>query len=79
MNFFLFQNGDCAIHIAARDGLLAVTQALCTLGCSVEVPNAKGLYPLHLAARNGHIHIVRLVQVPVTNSFSSYHDCQLFN
>lgn len=53
------QRQDCAIHIAASLGLLDVVQVLCALGCSIEVANAKGLYPLHLAARNGHTHIIR--------------------
>lgn len=36
-----------------------VVHTLCSLGCSVEVPTAKGLFPLHLAAKNGHISVVR--------------------
>ncbi|XP_075209802.1 death-associated protein kinase 1-like [Lycorma delicatula] len=51
--------GDTPLHIAAREGLLSVAQALCTLNCTVDVANRQGLYPIHLAARQGHTEIVR--------------------
>lgn len=53
------QHGDYPIHIACTLGLLDVVHALCALGCSVEVLTLKGLSPLHLAAKNGHAHVVR--------------------
>ncbi len=51
--------GDTPIHIAAREGLLGLAQSLCAFGCAVDVSNVDGLYPLHLAARNGHKELVR--------------------
>lgn len=51
--------GDTPLHVAAREGLLSVVQALCSLNCAVDIPNRQGLYPIHLAARQGHTEIVR--------------------
>lgn len=56
---FCFQHGDYPIHIACSRGLLGIVHLLCSLGCSLEVATAKGLYPLHLAAKHGHIAVVR--------------------
>uniref|UniRef100_A0A183EGM9 ANK_REP_REGION domain-containing protein n=1 Tax=Gongylonema pulchrum TaxID=637853 RepID=A0A183EGM9_9BILA len=33
------KNGDTALHIAARIGLLSAVQTLCHLGASVDIPN----------------------------------------
>lgn len=53
--------------MAAREGLLDVTQTLCAFGCSLDLPNGQGLYPLHLAARNGHIEIIRCLCLSGSN------------
>ncbi len=53
------QNGDSALHLAAREGLLSVAQSLCAFGCTVDQPNLEGHFPLHLAARAGHTEVVR--------------------
>ena len=55
--------GDTPIHVAAREGLLGLAQSLCAFGCAVDVSNSDGLYPLHLAARNGHKELVRFVSL----------------
>lgn len=40
--------------------MLATAQTLCALGCLVDAANGGGgHYPIHLAARGGHIEIVR--------------------
>lgn len=53
-------NGERAIHYAARYNLVSIGQWLCqTNRCLVNVPNKHGLYPLHIAAKSGHIEIVR--------------------
>jgi len=46
--------GDTPLHLAAREGLLGLSQSLCAFGGVVDVTNKDGLYPLHLAAKNGH-------------------------
>ena len=53
-------NGERAIHYAARYNLVSIGQWLCQMNrCQVNVPNKHGLYPLHIAAKSGHIEIVR--------------------
>ncbi|OTF75228.1 hypothetical protein BLA29_007303, partial [Euroglyphus maynei] len=53
-------NGERAIHYAARYNLVSIGQWLCQMNrCQVNVPNKHGLYPLHIAAKSGHIDIVR--------------------
>ncbi|KPM03269.1 ankyrin repeat domain containing protein 9 [Sarcoptes scabiei] len=53
-------NGERAIHYAARFNLISIAQWLCQSNrCQVNVPNKHGLYPLHIAAKSGHIEIVR--------------------
>jgi ankyrin repeat protein len=47
------------MHVAAERGLGAAVQTLCQLGSAVDVQNSLGLSPLHLAARHGHIDVVR--------------------
>lgn len=58
-SIFSQQLGETPIHIVAREGLLALAQTLCAFGCSVDVSNKAGLYPLHLAAKHGHTELVR--------------------
>ena len=40
--------GETAIHICARDGLLGLAQTLCAFGCNVDLQNEDGMLPLHL-------------------------------
>ena len=54
-----FQSGDTPLHLASREGLLAVSQSLCAFGCSVELFNNEGQQPIHLAAKNGHTEVGR--------------------
>jgi len=35
----LWQSGETALHVACREDLLSVTQALCSSGCNVEHQN----------------------------------------
>lgn len=53
-------NGERAVHYVARYNLVNICQWLCQVNrCQVNVPNKHGLYPLHIAAKSGHIEIVR--------------------
>jgi ankyrin repeat protein len=48
------------LHVASRDGLPEVVKAICERGVqNINALNVEGLSPLHLAARNGHIDVVR--------------------
>ncbi len=49
------------IHVAARDGSVAVLQAELDRGVSVDDVNAAGWTPLHFAAMYGRIETVRLL------------------
>lgn len=52
--------GERAVHYVARYNLVNICQWLCQVARSeVNVPNKQGLYPLHIAAKSGHIEIVR--------------------
>ncbi|BFY96992.1 hypothetical protein BsWGS_00032 [Bradybaena similaris] len=53
------ETGECALHCAAREGLLSVVQTMCSLGANVDTTTTDGLTPLHLACKFGHIEIVR--------------------
>lgn len=55
----LRQVGETPIHLAAAAGLLTLAQTLCAYGCAVDVMNKDGVYPIHLAAKNGHTEVVR--------------------
>ena len=45
--------------MSSREGLLHVTQTMCAFGCRVDVANVEGDTAMHLAARAGHLEIVR--------------------
>lgn len=42
-----------------QEGLLNIVETMINLGYNFECPNDKGLYPLHIATRLGHVEIVR--------------------
>lgn len=42
-----------------QEGLLNVVETIIHLGFNFEYPNNRGLYPLHIATRYGHVEIVR--------------------
>ncbi len=56
---YSFEAGDSALHVAAREGLVSVAQALCAFGCAVDCANVAGETPLHLAAETGNADFVR--------------------
>lgn len=51
-----------------------IAQSLCAFGCSVDLPNTEGQYPLHLAAKNGHMEIVRCLCLAGCNTGSKNKD-----
>lgn len=42
-----------------QEGLLNVVETIINLGYNFEFQNDRGLYPLHIATRHGHVEIVR--------------------
>ncbi|CAG5861164.1 unnamed protein product [Menidia menidia] len=50
-----------ATHDAAREGFPESVRALLEHGADVNLPDAHGNLPLHLAAREGHLEVVKLL------------------
>lgn len=42
-----------------QEGLLNIVETIINLGFNFEFSNDRGLYPLHIATRHGHVEIVR--------------------
>ncbi|XP_029643431.1 death-associated protein kinase 1 [Octopus sinensis] len=62
------ETGENALHIAARNGLVPVVQAMCAYGCVVDMTNRAGATALHLASKAGHIEIVRCLLLSEANA-----------
>lgn len=56
---FLFQKEDTLLHIACEAGDEGMTILLIESGIDLDTPNKQGLTALHVAARYGHINLVR--------------------
>lgn len=56
------QNGSrTALYEAARKGHTSIVEALLTKGANAESADDFGAIPLHAAAENGHLEIVKLL------------------
>ncbi|MFP4190533.1 MAG: ankyrin repeat domain-containing protein [Candidatus Hydrogenedentota bacterium] len=53
------ENGDTPLHWAAREGRVWVVDLAIEVGISVNTRNNEGARPIHLAAQNGHLDMVK--------------------
>ena len=54
-------NGETALHLAAKNGHLAIVEELFKMPVHAQAKNNDGETALHLAAKNGHIDIVEVI------------------
>ncbi|KAM6177396.1 LOW QUALITY PROTEIN: death-associated protein kinase 1-like [Erethizon dorsatum] len=47
------------LHVACKDGNVPIVVALCEANCALDISNKYGRTPLHLAANNGILDVVR--------------------
>ena len=66
------QKGMSPIHLASMCGNVGITEMLAQRGVDVNRPDAKGVTPLSIAAKMGHLSVVEVRMVPsYTNANSS--------
>lgn len=53
------QDGQTPLFYAARNGHLPTVEYLTKLGCNIYAQDTQGIMPLHIAALEGHTHIVK--------------------
>ena len=59
------RHGNAAVHIATLFGHLQLVKMLLKYDADVYQRGAKGAIPSHIAAREGHIHLIQ-VGLPLT-------------
>ena len=55
------QDGNTALHEAARNGYAEVVQLLLKASCFPDGYNNKGMNSLHIAAQQGHANVVKIL------------------